>query len=45
MNFIYLKLFSMILTYQGELVSYELIESFTKDEVQQSVDNERFLLK
>ena len=40
MNFTYLLLFSMILTFQGELISYELIESFTKDEVQQSVDSD-----
>ncbi len=40
MNFIYLILVSMILTFQGELISYELIESFTKDEVQQSVDSD-----
>ncbi len=40
MNFIYLILVSMILTFQGELISYELIESFTKDEVQQSVNSD-----
>ena len=38
---IYLALLvSYIFSYQGELISYDFIESFDKDEIQMILDNE-----